>query len=104
MKELTTRHGYLIDMDGVLVHERLLLRGERGFELRIAQAVHFDAEPSRRSRWTFRLAAAYAVLLAAGLATRVSAVLLWVCVVSLNHRNPVLLNSGDTFIRNVRVP
>ena len=55
---------------------------------------------SNAAVWSvFWLSIITSITLAAGLATRVSAVLLWVCVVSLNHRNPVLLNSGDTFIR-----
>lgn len=35
-----------------------------------------------------------------GLYTRVAAVLLWVGVVSLHHRSPDILHSGDTLLRN----
>ena len=40
-----------------------------------------------------------AVFLTAGLATRLSAGVLFLCLITLNHRNPLLLNSGDSFMR-----
>jgi hypothetical protein len=40
-----------------------------------------------------------AISLALGFYTRVSAVLTFLLFVTLDHRNPVILNSGDTFLR-----
>ncbi len=40
-----------------------------------------------------------AATLALGLGTRVSAIVLWATLVTLHHRNPVVLNSGDTWLR-----
>ena len=36
-----------------------------------------------------------------GLRTRASSILLWICVVSLHHRDVFLLNSGDHLLRNL---
>lgn len=50
--------------------------------------------------WTvYWLALLSAMALAAGLATRLSAILAFLTLVTLHHRNPVLLNSGDSFLR-----
>jgi hypothetical protein len=40
-----------------------------------------------------------AIMLIVGLFTRPSAVLLFMLLVTLDHRNPLVLNSGDTFLR-----
>ena len=40
-----------------------------------------------------------AVTLMIGLFTRTSAVILFLTLVTLHHRNPIVLNSGDTFLR-----
>ncbi len=39
------------------------------------------------------------VCLTVGLHTRASALTAFICLVSLHHRNPVILNSGDTLLR-----
>ncbi len=41
----------------------------------------------------------FAALLAAGLFTRFSAAMVFLLIVTLNHRNPLILNGGDTFLR-----
>lgn len=40
-----------------------------------------------------------ALTLALGLGTRVSSIILWATLVTLHHRNPIVLNSGDTWLR-----
>jgi hypothetical protein len=40
-----------------------------------------------------------AVCLTLGLRTRTAAAVVWLGMVSLHHRNPLILNSGDTFLR-----
>jgi hypothetical protein len=47
----------------------------------------------------FGLAAVVAVALAVGYRTRTATVASWVLLVSLQHRNPVVLNGGDTLLR-----
>ncbi len=42
-----------------------------------------------------------ALLLTLGLFTRVGAVLVWLGLVSFSHRNPFVLNSGDTLLRAI---
>jgi hypothetical protein len=52
--------------------------------------------------WLFLFFAAYllaAVCLTIGLSTRTAATAVWLGLVSLHHRNPLILNSGDTFLR-----
>jgi hypothetical protein len=47
----------------------------------------------------FLLSCFFAISLAAGFYTRTSALLTFLFFVTLDHRNPVILNSGDTFLR-----
>lgn len=47
----------------------------------------------------FTLSCLAAVTLLIGLFTRTSAVILFLTLVTLHHRNPIVLNSGDTFLR-----
>ena len=50
--------------------------------------------------WTVFLTSCFAALLMTiGLFTRTSTIILFVTFLSLHHRNPVILNSGDTFLR-----
>ena len=49
--------------------------------------------------WVYWLSVVFAVTLTAGFASRISAVVLWACLVTLNHRNPILLNSADSLMR-----
>ena len=49
----------------------------------------------------FALAAVVALALAVGYRTRTATVVSWVLLVSLQHRNPVILNGGDTLLRMV---
>jgi hypothetical protein len=52
--------------------------------------------------WLFVFFAAYllsAICLTLGLWTRTAATAVWLGLVSLHHRNPLILNSGDTFLR-----
>lgn len=50
--------------------------------------------------WGFMgLSLGAAILFTLGLWTRVSSVLVFVTLVSLHHRNPVILNSGDSILR-----
>ncbi len=54
--------------------------------------------------WAYFLVSAMAVLslaLAAGFKTRFTALLLWIVMNSIHHRNPYVLNSGDTFMRQI---
>jgi uncharacterized membrane protein YphA (DoxX/SURF4 family) len=41
----------------------------------------------------------FAITLLIGLFSRLSAVLVFMLIVTLNHRNPIILNGGDTFLR-----
>jgi hypothetical protein len=41
----------------------------------------------------------FAVTLALGLFTRISAIMVFLFVVTFDHRNPIILNGGDTFLR-----
>lgn len=45
------------------------------------------------------LSCAFAFALTLGLFTRVSAAAMFLCLLSLQQRNPIVLNSGDTFLR-----
>jgi hypothetical protein len=47
----------------------------------------------------FTVALAATVCLTAGFFTRVSAAVVWLCLVSLHHRNPIVRNAGDDFLR-----
>ena len=49
----------------------------------------------------FGVALAAAVCLTVGFLTRWSAAVVWVCLISLHYRNPIVLNSGDAFMRVV---
>jgi len=54
--------------------------------------------------WAYFLVAAMAFLglaLALGFKTRPTAFLLWIVMNSVHHRDPYLLNSGDTFMRQI---
>jgi Vitamin K-dependent gamma-carboxylase len=54
--------------------------------------------------WAYVLVAAMAILalfLSVGFKTRWTAFLLWLVMNSLHHRDPYLLNSGDTFMRQI---
>ncbi len=41
------------------------------------------------------------VCLALGWRTRLSAIIVWLCLTTLYHRNPLNMNSGDTYIRQM---
>ena len=47
----------------------------------------------------FAAALIAAVCLTIGLLTRLSAAVVWVCLLSLHYRTPIILNSGDAFLR-----
>jgi hypothetical protein len=68
--------------------------GGRGLNL-------FDLLPHTNTAvWlVFMLTSVLAITLALGLFTRASAGLLFLLLVTLDHRNPLILNSGDTFLR-----
>jgi hypothetical protein len=61
----------------------------------------FDWLPhSNAMVWAVYTASCIAALsLAAGFYTRTSAIVTFILFVSLNHRDPLILNSGDTFLR-----
>ena len=58
-----------------------------------------------RRPWTveavFAVALVAAGCLTAGFLTRLSAAVVWICLVSLHYRNALILNSGDAFLRLV---
>lgn len=70
------------------------LAGGAGFSL-FKWLPHTDAVV-----WTvFLVSCASALTMTLGLFTRTSTVVLFITFVSLHHRNPIILNSGDTFLR-----
>lgn len=70
------------------------ISGGTGFNL-------FDWLPQSNGMvWlVYALTCVFAITLMIGFFTRASAVLLFLFLVTLDHRNPLILNSGDTFLR-----
>jgi hypothetical protein len=83
--------------------------GEQGM-LPMADAIRYLRTPRlnvlawlpNRPFWLYALFAVAllaAVCLTVGLLTRLSAIVVWICLASLHYRNPIIINSGDGFLR-----
>jgi hypothetical protein len=62
-------------------------------------SVHVVSGTAAVQALLFALAGAVAVALLVGYRTRTAAVASWVLLLSLQHRNPIVLNGGDTLLR-----
>lgn len=63
-------------------------------------SLFFEFAPSIELTWgLFGLMTIAALFVMLGLFTRASSIVLFILLVSFHHRNPALLNSGDTFMR-----
>lgn len=102
--------GSLVLLNGLfLLPEVTTFFGEQGV-LPVADALRYTRSPRINvlawlppdDRWVYSFLAAYllaAVCLTIGFLTRLSAALVFVGLVSLHHRNMIVLNSADTILR-----
>ena len=65
---------------------------------RLNVLAHLPNEPAWLVAF-FAVALIAAVCVTVGFLTRISALVLWLCLVSLHHRNPIIIHAGDGFLR-----
>jgi Vitamin K-dependent gamma-carboxylase len=95
---VTLLHADWLDWFGVhgWVSQSAMTRVEPGVRLNLFQVMPADDRWIAAFFWFFL---GFAVMLTAGIWTRLSSVIVFLCLTSIQQRDPLIMHGGDTFLR-----